>query len=136
MVPRARGGDGLPQDAAEGVQPAGGRQEGRDERDEERKSKEVAEHAIVDALGGRNEMSVMMVAVNAFDGRSLGVVMVSVQRRRKYRRHENSQQQKGNDASLQFHRAAKIDNSREFCLLFSGDCIAGFGRIVIFVGNF
>lgn len=135
-MPRARGGDGLPQDAVEGVQPAGGRQEGRDERDDEREPEEMAEHAIVDALDGRNEMSGMVVAINAFDGCFLGNVMVSVQRRRKHRRHENSQQQKGNDASLQFHRAAKIDNSREFCLLFSGDCFVGFGRIVIFVGNF
>ena len=56
-MPRARGGDGLPQDAVEGVQPTGGRQEGRDERDDERESQEVAEHAVVDALDGRNEMS-------------------------------------------------------------------------------
>ena len=54
---------------------------------------EMAEHAIVDALDGRNEMSGMVVAINAFDGCFLGNVMVSVQRRRKYRRHENSQQQ-------------------------------------------
>ena len=93
MVPRARGGDGLPQGAVEGVQPAGGRQEGRDERDDEREPEEMAEHAIVDALDGRNEMSGMVVAINAFDGCFLGNVMVAVQRRRKHRRHENSQQQ-------------------------------------------
>ena len=92
-MPRARGGDGLQQDAVEGVQPAGGRQEGREERDDEREPEEMAEHAIVDALDGRNEMSGMVVAINAFDGCFLGNVMVSVQRRRKHRRHENSQQQ-------------------------------------------
>lgn len=115
-MPQADGADALAQEAVEGLHPAVERQGGRKERDDERKSQELAEQTFVEALGARSEMSGLMVTVNAFDGPFVAVRMVSVHRRRDQRRQEYRQQQNGNYASLQFHRAAKIDNSSKYRL--------------------
>lgn len=110
-MPQADGADALAQEAIEGLHPAVKRQGGRKERDDERKSQELTEQTLVEALGARDEMPGLMVTVNAFDGPFVGVRVMSVHRRRDQRRQEYRQQQNGKYASLQFHRAAKIDNS-------------------------
>ena len=110
-MPQACGADALAKEAVEGFYPAVKRQGGRKERDDERKSQELAEQTLVEALGARSEMSRLVVTVNAFDGPFVGVRVMSVHRRRDQRRQEYRQQQNGKYASLQFHRAAKIGNS-------------------------